>query len=91
MVEERRNGRPRHFTADQWRCWRQVYGSLAAVVIFLVWMWTSNTAVLIGAELNAELERGRAIASGLPPGTEPFTELRDTRKLRKNARRKPAA
>jgi hypothetical protein len=46
-------------------------------------MWISNTAVLIGAEFNAELERGRAIAGGLPPDQEPFTELRDTRKLPK--------
>jgi membrane protein len=61
--------------------YNKVYGSLAAVIIFLIWMWLSNTAVLIGAEFNAELERGRAIASGLPPGQEPFTELRDTRKL----------
>jgi membrane protein len=65
--------------------YNKVYGSLAAVIIFLVWMWVSNIAVLIGAEFNAELERGRAIAGGLPPDKEPFTELRDTRKLRKNA------
>ena len=61
--------------------YNKVYGSLAAVIIFLIWMWISNTAVLIGAEFNAELERGRAIAGGLPPDAEPFTELRDTRKL----------
>ena len=61
--------------------YNRVYGSLAAVIIFLIWMWISNTAVLIGAEFNAELERGRAIADGLPPDQEPFTELRDTRKL----------
>ena len=61
--------------------YNKVYGSLAAVIIFLIWMWISNTAVLIGAEFNAELERGRAIAGGLPPDQEPFTELRDTRKL----------
>jgi membrane protein len=61
--------------------YNKVYGSLAGVIIFLIWMWISNTAVLIGLEFNAELERGRAIASGLPPDQEPFTELRDTRKL----------
>ena len=61
--------------------YNKVYGSLAGVIIFLIWMWISNTAVLIGAEFNAELERGRAIAGGLPPDQEPFTELRDTRKL----------
>jgi membrane protein len=37
---------------------------------------------MFGAEFNAELERGRAIAAGTPPGQEPFAELRDTRKLR---------
>jgi membrane protein len=66
--------------------YNKVYGSLAAVIIFLVWMWISNIAVLIGAKFNAELERERAIAGGLPPDAERFTELRDTRKLRKKAR-----
>jgi membrane protein len=61
--------------------YNKVYGSIAGVIIFLVWLWISNLAILIGAEFNAELERGRAIAGGTPPGTEPFVELRDTRKL----------
>jgi membrane protein len=44
-------------------------------------MWISNLAILMGAEFNAELERGRAMAAGAPPGTEPYVEMRDTRKL----------
>jgi len=64
----------------------KVYGSLGGVIIFLVWMWISNIAVLLGAELDAELERGRAIAGGHPPDKEPFAQLRDTRRLRKTAR-----
>jgi membrane protein len=44
--------------------YNKAYGSLAGVVIFLVWMWISNTALLLGAELNAELEREREIAAG---------------------------
>jgi hypothetical protein len=48
----------------------------------LVWLWLSNTAILLGAELNAELERGRAIAAGHPPDEELYMELRDTSKLR---------
>ena len=62
--------------------YNKTYGSLASVIIFLVWLWLSNTAILLGAELNAELERGRAIAAGHPPDAEPYMELRDTSKLR---------
>ena len=63
--------------------YNKVYGSLAAVIIFFVWLWISNIAVLFGAEFNAELERGRAMAAGAPADQEPFVELRDTTKLRK--------
>ena len=51
------------------------------MIVFLVWLWLSNTAILLGAELSAELERGRAIAAGHPPDAEPYMELRDTRKI----------
>lgn len=59
----------------------KTYGALAGVVIFLVWLWVSNIAVLLGAEVNAELEHGKAIAEGLPEEVMPFAEPRDTRKL----------
>ncbi|MBF6168525.1 YihY/virulence factor BrkB family protein [Streptomyces gardneri] len=59
----------------------KTYGSLAGVVIFLVWLWLSNIALLLGAEINAELDHGKAIAQGLPEDVEPFAEPRDTRKL----------
>jgi membrane protein len=62
--------------------YNQTYGSLAGVIIFLVWLWLSNLAILLGAEFNAELERSRAIAAGHPPEAEPYLELRDTSKLR---------
>ena len=64
--------------------YNKTYGSLASVIIFLVWLWLSNTAILLGAELNAELERSRAIAAGHPPDEEPYMELRDTRKIREH-------
>jgi membrane protein len=35
------------------------YGSLGGIVIFLVWLWLTNLAILVGAAFNAELERGR--------------------------------
>jgi membrane protein len=59
--------------------YNKTYGALAGVVVFLVWLWISNIAILLGAELNAELERGRQIAAGHPPEREPFVEPRDTR------------
>jgi membrane protein len=61
--------------------YNKTYGSLATVIIFLVWLWISNIAILLGAEFNAETQRERAIRAGLPEEVEPFAELRDTRKL----------
>jgi membrane protein len=61
--------------------YNRTYGALAGVIIFLVWLWLTNVGVLLGAELNAELERGRQIEGGLPPDEEPFLEHRDTKKL----------
>jgi membrane protein len=63
--------------------YNKIYGSLAGIIIFLIWMWISNVAILLGAEFNAELERSRAVAGGHPADEEPFSELRDDRKLRK--------
>ncbi|WP_374984678.1 YihY/virulence factor BrkB family protein [Streptomyces fradiae] len=59
----------------------RTYGSLAAVIVFLIWLWISNIALLLGLEFNAELERERAISAGHPPTEEPYAEPRDTRKL----------
>jgi membrane protein len=61
--------------------YNKTYGALAGPVIFLVWLWITNIAVLLGAELNAELERGRRIEAGHPADEEPFVEPRDTRKF----------
>jgi membrane protein len=44
----------------------KTYGSLGGVVVFLVWLWLSNLALLFGAEFDAELERSRELAAGLP-------------------------
>jgi membrane protein len=62
--------------------YNKTYGALAGPIIFLVWLWISNIMILLGAELNAELERSRAIEGGMrPPDKEPFVEPRDTRKM----------
>jgi membrane protein len=61
--------------------YNKVYGSLAGVVVFLVWLWISNLAVLFGAEFDAELTRSKQIAQGHPESEEPFLEPRDTRAI----------
>jgi YihY family inner membrane protein len=66
----------------QFSNYNKTYGSLASVIVFLVWLWISNLSILLGAELNAELERGRSIAAGQPPDQEPYMELRDTTKIK---------
>ncbi len=60
----------------------KTYGAFAGIIIFLVWLWVSNLAVLLGAEFNAELDRGKAIEEGHPPDREPFAELRDDRNVK---------
>jgi membrane protein len=55
----------------------KTYGALGSVVVFLVWLWLTNIVVLLGAEFNAELERGRQIAAGHPPDVEPYLPVRD--------------
>lgn len=42
------------------------YGSFAAAIILLVWLWLTNVALLFGAELNAEIERQKELAEGVP-------------------------
>jgi membrane protein len=65
--------------------YNKTYGALASVIVFLVWLWISNIAVLLGAELNAELERGRRLEAGQAAEREPFVEPRDTRRMKSRA------
>jgi membrane protein len=54
------------FYAAKFGSYQKTYGTLGGVILFLVWLWISNLALLLGAELNAELERGRELEAGLP-------------------------
>ena len=56
--------------------YNKTYGALASVIVFLVWLSISNTVILLGAELNAEIERGRQIEGGHPAECEPFLPTR---------------
>jgi membrane protein len=57
--------------------YNKTYGTLGGVIIFLVWLWLTNVAILLGAEFDAEIGRARAIAAGLPPTAEPYIPMRD--------------
>jgi len=70
------------FYVSNFGSYNKTYGALGGVIVFLVWLWISNIVILLGAEFNAELERGRAIEGGMrPEDREPFAEPRDTRKM----------
>ncbi|WP_084730045.1 YihY/virulence factor BrkB family protein [Streptacidiphilus neutrinimicus] len=59
--------------------YNRTYGALAGVIVFLVWLWLSNLAILLGLEFDAELARERAAEGGLPRGEEPYVPPHDTR------------
>jgi len=52
------------FYVANFSSYSRVYGALAGVIVFLLWLWLTNLALLLGAELNAELERARELQSG---------------------------
>jgi membrane protein len=57
--------------------YNRTYGTLGGIVIFLVWLWLTNVAILLGAALDAELARTRALLAGVPEGMVPYLPLRD--------------
>lgn len=63
----------------------RTYGSLAGVIIFLLWLWIANLALLFGAEFDAELERGRQLQAGIAAEEDIQLPPRDTRKSDKAA------
>jgi membrane protein len=66
------------FYVANFASYNKTYGAMAGVVIFLIWLWIINLAILLGLEFDAETARQRAIAGGHPPTDEPYTQPRDT-------------
>lgn len=64
--------------------YNKTYGALAGVIVFLLWLWITNLALLFGAELDAELERGRQLQAGIPAERDLQLPPRDNRVAIKN-------
>jgi membrane protein len=65
------------FYVASFSSYNKTYGALGGIVVFLIWLWITNVVILLGAELNAELERGRLIEAGHPADREPYLPVRD--------------
>jgi membrane protein len=70
--------------------YNKTYGAFAGVVVFLVWLWITNLAMVLGLEFDAEIARRRAVEGGYPPREEPYVEPRDTRGFDQEDRRRLA-
>lgn len=71
------------FYVANFASYNKTYGSLAGVVVSLLFLWISNLALLFGAELDAELERGRQLQAGMAAEEELQLPARDTRTIEK--------
>jgi membrane protein len=66
------------------------YGSLAGVVVFLLWVWITNLALLLGAEIDSETERARQLEAGIEAERELQLPPRDTKVSDKKAAKEEA-
>jgi membrane protein len=67
------------FYVGNFGSYNKTYGSLAGVIVFLLWLWITNLALLLGAEVDAELERARELQAGIEAEREIQLPPRDTR------------
>ncbi len=54
------------FYVANFSSYNKTYGTLAGFVVFLIWLWITNIALLLGAQLNAERERSLELREGVP-------------------------
>jgi membrane protein len=76
------------FYVANFSSYNKTYGSLAGVIVFLLWLWLTNLALLFGAELDGELERGRELQAGIAAEETVQLPPRDTKKLDKAEKKK---
>ena len=72
------------FYVGNFGSYNKTYGALAGVVVFLLWLWITNLALLFGAELDAELERGRQLQAGIAAERDLQLPPRDNQIAKKN-------
>ena len=71
------------FYVSNFSSYNKTYGSLAGIIVFLLWLWITNLALLFGAEVDAELERARQLRSGIQAEETLQLPPRDTRNSEK--------
>ena len=71
------------FYVSNFSSYNKTYGSLAGVIVTLLWLWITNLALLLGAEVDSEMERGRELEAGIPAEEELQLPARDTRNIDK--------
>ena len=72
------------FYVANFSSYNKTYGSLAGVIVFLLWLWLTNLALLFGAEVDVELERSRELEAGVAAEKQVQLPLRDTSKIEKD-------
>ncbi len=64
------------FYVSNFGSYNETYGSIGGVIVFLVWLWISNIAVLLGAVMNAEIDRARGYARADPGKRRAMSDIR---------------
>jgi len=73
------------FYVAHFSSYNKTYGSLAGVIVFLLWLWITNLALLFGAEVDSEIERGRQLQAGIKAEEDLQLPPRDTKASDKTA------
>ncbi|MFC6325085.1 YihY/virulence factor BrkB family protein [Microbacterium koreense] len=72
------------FYVSNFATYNQTFGAFAGVIIFLIWLFLINAALLLGVEFNAEIERGRQLQAGIPAERQLHLPSRDTRQIERS-------
>ncbi len=76
------------YYVSRFATYNSTYGSLGGLIVFLLWLWITNMALVFGAELDAEIERRHQIAAGIAAEESLQLELRDESAVQKRADQK---